>query len=181
MGECVIGIHWMGTKMEQMRFCDVSALEDAIRAHNKALQQIDKVVGRERFRPRMEECVRPRKRKSAAERKPWDCIVMLKMILLCELFALPDERAELEVRDRVSFRLFLGLPLNAKTSDEDTLRTHREKLARMGGVKALLDEFQAQLAAAGCLAKGGRIVGASIVAGPVATQHARGKRTDQGR
>jgi IS5 family transposase len=48
-------------------------------------------------------------RKSKAGRKPWDEIVMFKMIVLQQLYNLSDDQIEHQIRDRLSFMRFLDL------------------------------------------------------------------------
>ena len=62
----------------------------------RTLVQIAAVVPFEEFRSRLEAVWRKpgEKRKSAAGRKPWDAVVMLKAIILCELYNLSDEQVE---------------------------------------------------------------------------------------
>ena len=84
------------------------------------------------------------KRKSATGRKPWDAVVMLKAIILCELYTLSDEQVEYQVRDRLSFMRFPGLGLedpvpgqrnkreeNATIKAGDTPEAWKEKPARL--------------------------------------------------
>lgn len=48
-------------------------------------------------------------KKSRAGRKPFDAILMFRMLILQSLYNLSDEQIEYQVRDRMSFTRFLGL------------------------------------------------------------------------
>ena len=48
-------------------------------------------------------------KKSSAGRKPFDAILMFRMLVLQALNNLSDEQVEYQVRDRLSFSRFLGL------------------------------------------------------------------------
>ena len=47
-------------------------------------------------------------KKSKAGRKPFDAIVMFRMLVLQSLYNLSDEQIEYQVRDRLSLTRFLG-------------------------------------------------------------------------
>jgi hypothetical protein len=58
-------------------------------------------------------------RQSHAGRKPFDTILMFKLLVLQSLYNLSDDQVKYQVRDRLSFQRFLGL------SPEDTKRGER--------------------------------------------------------
>ena len=120
----------------------------------------------------------PRKeRKSAAGRKPWDAVVMFKVIVLGALYNLSDEALEHEIGDRLTFMEFVGLGLQDRTPDATTVWLYRDRLARAGLVEALFGKFDAFLRARGYEAMGGQIVDASIVAVP--KQRNSGKENEE--
>jgi len=49
-----------------------------------------------------------KERKSNADRKPFDVVLMFKMLVLQTLYDLADERLEYQIRDWLSFARFLG-------------------------------------------------------------------------
>ena len=76
--------------MGQPGFFDVSNRYTSLDARKDPLVQIAAVVPFEAFRSRLEAVWRKpgERRTSAAGRKPWDAVVMLKAIILCELYNL---------------------------------------------------------------------------------------------
>jgi len=106
------------------------------------------------------------KRKSNAGRKPWDEILMFKVLALQQLYNLSDDRTEYQIRDRLWFVRFLDLGIEDRVPDAKTVWLYREKLARAGMVKTLFDKFDTFLRNNGYLAMGGQIVDASIVPVP---------------
>ena len=72
-------------------------------------------------------------KKSRAGRKPFDAILMLRMLILQSLYNLSDEQIEYQVRDRMSFTRFLGLAFEDDIPDGTTLWLFRE------GAKGLSD------------------------------------------
>lgn len=105
-------------------------------------------------------------RKSAAGRKPWDEVLIFKVLVLQALYNLSDDGLEYQLRDRLSFMRFVGLGLEDAVPDAKTLWLYREALARAGAVEGLFNLFDSHLKAKGCLAMGGQIIDATIVPAP---------------
>ena len=106
------------------------------------------------------------KKKSRAGRKPFDAILMFRMLILQSLYNLSDEQIEYQVRDRMSFTRFLGLEFADDIPDGTTLWVFREKLAQAGSVEKLFERFNQHLNAKGYIARGGQMVDATIVPVP---------------
>ena len=83
----------------------------------------------EPFRPILES-VPKAKPKGPGGRKPYDRMLLFKMMVLQQLHNLSDEQTEYQVRDRLSFQRFLGLGLEESVPDHTTLWLFRESLAQ---------------------------------------------------
>jgi IS5 family transposase len=129
------------------------------------LPRLKNLVDWERFRPELE-AIRDRDRKSNAGRKPFDVILMFKVLVLQSLYNLSDERMEFQIRDRLSFMRFLGLSLGDVVPDEKTIWLFREQLTEAGVIKRLFQEFDEFLEEKGFRARRGQIIDASIVEAP---------------
>ncbi len=129
------------------------------------LPKLKKLVDWERFRPKLE-AVRDKERKSNAGRKPFDVVLMFKVLVLQSLYNLSDEKIEFQIRDRISFMRFLDLSLGDAVPDEKTIWLFREQLTEAGLIKRLFEEFDAFLGEKGFSARKGQIVDASIVEAP---------------
>jgi len=129
------------------------------------LPKLKNLVDWERFRPGLE-AVRDKERKSNAGRKPFDVILMFKVLVLQSLYNLSDEKMEFQIRDRLSFMRFLGLSLGDAVPDEKTIWLFREQLTEAGVIKQLFKEFDQFLEAKGFCARRGQIIDASIVEAP---------------
>ena len=105
-------------------------------------------------------------KKSQAGRKPFDAILMFRMLILQSLYNLSDEQIEYQVRDRMSFTRFLGLEFEDDVPDGTTLWLFREKLAQAGLVEKLFERFNQHLNAKGYIARGGQMVDATLVPVP---------------
>ena len=156
--------------MGQLGFFDADRRLEALSARGDPLEAIDRLVPWESFRAEIEAVVLTpdELKKSSAGRKPFDAILMFRMLVLQALNNLSDEQVEYQVRDRLSFSRFLGLAIEDSIPDATTLWLFREKLAKAGLIEKLFDRFDQHLAAKGYMARGGQIIDASIV--PVPTQ-----------
>ena len=156
--------------MAQLGFFDADKRLEALSAKGDPLEAIDRLVPWESFRAEIEAVMLTpdELKKSSAGRKPFDAILMFRMLVLQALNNLSDEQVEYQVRDRLSFSRFLGLAIEDSIPDATTLWLFREKLAKSGLIKKLFERFDQHLAAKGFMARGGQIIDASIV--PVPTQ-----------
>jgi len=142
------------------------------------LPRLQKVVQWEQFRPLLE-VVRDKERKSNAGRKPFDLVVMFKVLILQSLYNLSDEQAEYQIRDRLSFMRFLGLGLGDTVPDAKTIWLFREQLTEAGVIEKVFAQFEVFLCEQGFSARKGQIVDASIV--PVPGSATVGRRIGRSR
>ena len=98
-----------------------------------------------------------------AGRPPYDPVMMLKALLLQQWYGLSDAELEEALNDRVSFRRFCGLSLQAAAPDHTTLCRFRNRLAATGLAERLWAEFDRQLERAGLVLKRGTLVDATLV------------------
>lgn len=110
--------------------------------------------------------IHDKERKSTAGRKPYDTVLMFKILILQSLYNLSDEAMEYQVRDRLSFMRFLNLAIEDSVPDARTIWLFREQLKELKLVKKLFTDFDRYLAESGFEAKKGQIIDASIVAAP---------------
>ncbi|NOX41209.1 MAG: IS5 family transposase [Alphaproteobacteria bacterium] len=159
--------------MGQTGFFDLSNRYGGLDKFGDPLVLLKRTIPWKAFRPELKALWRkpPEERKSNAGRKPWDEVLMFKVIVLQQLYNLSDDQIEYQIRDRLSFMRFLDLGLEDPVPDAKTVWVYREKMAQADKVKALFDRFDAYLRDNGYLAMGGQIVDASIVAVP--RQHNR--------
>jgi transposase, IS5 family len=152
----------------QLGFHDLDQRLEAISAKGDPLEALNGLIPFESFRAEIEAVVRlaPGERKSKAGRKPFDAVMMFKVLVLQTLYNLADEQVEYQIRDRLSFMRFLGLGLEDVVPDATTVWLFREALAKAGLVKTLFERFNRHLDAKGYIARGGQIVDATIVSAP---------------
>ncbi len=143
--------------MSQAGFFDFQQRKQQLDAHGNPLRALEEAVDFEAFRPTLER-VHQRARKSEAGRRPYDVVLMFKMLVLQSLYNLSDAQVEYQVRDRVSFMAFLGLGPGDAVPDEKTLWLFRERLKGLGLVAVLFKQFNDDLTSSGFAASKGSIV-----------------------
>jgi len=110
--------------------------------------------------------VHEKDRKSQAGAKPFDVVLMFKILLLQQLHNLSDDGIEYQIRDRFSFMRFLGLQLEDRVPDSKTVWTFRERLKGLDLVEVLFARFHEQLAEQGYVARAGQMIDATFVEVP---------------
>ena len=154
--------------MAQLGFFDADKRLTLLSAKGDPLEMIFAIVPWEHFRALIEAvALTPdATKKSKAGRKPIDCLVLFRMLILQSLYNLSDEQVAYLVRDRLSFTRFLGLGFEDHIPDGTTLWLFREKLTKAGLVDDLFGQFSRHLEVKGYIARGGQMVDATIVQTP---------------
>ena len=106
-------------------------------------------------------------RKSPAGRKRIDPLILLKMLILQQLFNLSDSELEFQVNDRRSFEKFIGLGIMDTIPDATTVAFFRKRLRKAGLIEEIFARFEQFLRDQGLEVKGGQIVDATIVPVPI--------------
>ena len=71
-----------------------------------------------------------RERLTKAGAKPYDYVLMFKILVLQRMYNLSDEQTEYQIVDRTSFSGFLGLASGDKVADARTIWAFREQLTK---------------------------------------------------
>ena len=108
------------------------------------LVQLNAIVPWEEFRPALE-ALRDKPRKSNAGRKPFDAVLMFKILILQSLYNLSDDQLEFQITDRLSFMRFLGLELDQAVPDAKKIWLFRDQLTQAGLARTLFEQFDAFL------------------------------------
>lgn len=96
-------------------------------------------------------------------RPPHPPLVLFKMSLLQHCYDLSDPQCEEQVRDRLSWRRFVGLSLQDAVPDETVLVRFRQRLVAHGLQEQLLQLVNRQLSAQGLILKRVTLVDATLV------------------
>jgi IS5 family transposase len=129
------------------------------------LRKLNDVINWESFRPTLS-AVHVKERKSNAGAKPYDVVMMFKILVIQSLYNLSDDAVEYQILDRISFMRFLGLSLGDRIPDAKTIWLFRERLTKANLIKELFSQFDQFLRNSGFAAQKGQIIDASIVSAP---------------
>jgi IS5 family transposase len=123
-------------------------------------------VNWEQFRPTLERAFQE-ERTSNAGRKPFDRLLMFKVLILQEYYGLSDDQMEFQLLDRLSFQKFIGQGLHDIVPDAKTIWLFRNNLTKAGVIDGLFATLSKQLKRHGLIAKKGVMVDASFAKVPV--------------
>lgn len=140
---------------------------EKIREHQPPLLKLNKVIDWEIFRELLEKTLIKKHRKSNAGRKPYDKLLMFKILILQRYYNLSDEQTEFQIKDRISFLDFLGLELNDDIPDEKTIWLFKEQLKEKGLSLKLFELFTNKLIDNKIVAKEGSMIDASFIDVPI--------------
>lgn len=103
----------------------------------------------------------------------WPIVTMVKVLFVQKCFGLSDPMAEEMLRDRISFRRFVGLSFDDKTPDHSTICVFRKRLRDAGHGSTLFDQALEILRERGQVLNNGTLIDATILEAPMG-----GKRAD---
>lgn len=130
------------------------------------LEMISKVIDFEMFRDVLESKLLNTNKKSNAGAKPYDLVLMFKIMILQRYYGLGDTQIEYQILDRLSFKKFLGLASGDKVPDEKTVWAFRESLTNKGLVDEVFLQFTEYLESKGLIMNEGKMVDASFTLAP---------------
>jgi IS5 family transposase len=146
----------VGTMSKQMSL--VEALVDQRLGSNEKLEAIDRAIDWSRLEPIVREV-----RTGETGRPPYAPLTMIKALYLQRLYDLSDPGLEEALLDRLSFRAFCGLAMDARTPDETTFCRFRAAVAEAGVMEKAFAEIVRQLEAQGLVLKKGSLLDASVI------------------
>lgn len=146
---------------------DLQARLDKISDNGDPLGAINKVVPWEMFRADLERIkAEGHEPKSTAGRKPYDRVLLFKMLILQSLYNLSDDQLEQQTLDRLSFHRFLGLNMGDRVPDSKTIWLFRESLNQNDRARRLFEKFENYLTLKGLKARKGQIIDATVIRVP---------------
>ena len=108
----------------------------------------------------------PRPGRERGGRPPFPTELMVRVLLVQQMFNLSDEQMEFQLLDRLSFQRFVGLRDSSQIPDRTTIWTFKERLIQAGASESIFVAVNRQLAKHGYIARGGQMIDASIVPAP---------------
>ena len=127
---------------------------------------ISKVIDFEVFRRTLESNLIKTEKKSNAGARPYDVVLMFKIMILQRYYGLGDKQIEYQIIDRTSFKNFLGIESGDKVPDEKTVWLFRENLTNTGTIEKIFEQFIVHLEAKGLIMNEGKMIDASFTVAP---------------
>lgn len=146
---------------------DTEETFEKLKAIGNPLDMLLKVVDFEMFRTKLEDGLLNKSKKNNAGAKPFDVIMMFKIMVLQRLYGLSDKQVEYQILDRLSFKLFLGLESGDKVPDEKTIWLFRENITNKGLVEQVFNLFHKYLEDNHLIVNEGKIIDASFTLAPI--------------
>ena len=122
------------------------------------LEKMHKVIDFEMFRVDLENNMLNQDKRSPSGCKPYDVLMMFKIILLKRFYNLSDEQAEYQINDRLSFKEFLGLSSGDRVPDSRTIWLFQENLIQKDLEERLFEQFHKYLDTLGLFVNEGKII-----------------------
>ena len=113
----------------------------------------------------------PRPGRERGGRPPFPTELMVRVLVVQQLYNLSDEQMEFQLLDRLSFQRFVGLRQSSQAPDRTTIWTFKERLIKAGAAERIFEAVSRQLDRHGYIARGGQMVDASIVPVPKQTMN----------
>lgn len=130
------------------------------------LEMINKVIDFEMFRALLETKTLNSNKKNNAGAKPFDVVLMFKILILQRYYGLGDKQVEYQIIDRTSFKNFLKLETGDKVPDEKTVWAFRENLTKLGLIEDIFAEFKKFLEVKELIFNEGQMIDASFTVAP---------------
>ncbi|MGZ8930652.1 MAG: IS5 family transposase [Methylosarcina sp.] len=108
----------------------------------------------------------PRPSRAKGGRPPFPTEVMVRVMVLQQLYNLSDEQMEFQLLDRLSFQRFVGLRHSSQIPDRTTVWTFKERLVEANASETLFDAVNRELNQHGYMARCGQIIDATLVPAP---------------
>ena len=139
---------------------------ESLSKQGNPLEFISKMIDFEMFRPILEGKQQTAERKSNASHHPIDPVLMFKVMFVQRLYGLSDEQAEYQIKDRTSFRKFIGICTVDDVPDARTIWKYQEELTLYGAYDELFKQFHAHLQSLGPIVNEGKIIDARFIVSP---------------
>jgi IS5 family transposase len=112
------------------------------------------------------ETLKTRKQKSNTGAKPYDYVLMFKILILQRLYNLSEEQMEYQLVDRLSFKRFTGLEFSHRVPDCNRIWNFKQGLAQDDNEKKLFDLFYKVVEEKKLILNEGKMVDASFHEAP---------------
>lgn len=129
------------------------------------LEKLSKGIDFEIFRNILEEKLH-KEPKGVGGRRPYDYVLMFKILILQRYYNLSDDQVEYQINDRMSFMRFLNLTISDDIPDSKTVWNFREQMVDLDLVDLIFSLFVKELERLNLIVNEGKIVDASFIEVP---------------
>jgi IS5 family transposase len=151
--------------MKQKGFFDETDVLRELSELGDPLEKLNKFIKWDQFKGLLTKTLK-KEAQGLGGRPPFDYVMMFKILILQKLYNISDDQAEYQIKDRLSFRRFLGLALYNTVPDAKTIWHFRENLIQAKVLDTLFYRFVSQLEGNGIITHSGSIVDATFVDAP---------------
>lgn len=162
-------------KNAPMGFADLALEGLGSRRMTEMLSQLDAATPWEKLAHPIRQL--PEYKSHGSGRPPWEPTLMLKCMMLAKWFNLSDPALEDALKDRISFRMFVGLSFADDTPDETTFVRFRTRLREAKLYDYLFCSVIKHLDSQGLLVKEGTMVDATVVTQAMGSKNDDGENT----
>ena len=153
-------------KQAQRGFFDEQEALEQVSKLKDPLEKLNKRIDFEVFRATLEKIYTKQNPKSNAGARPYDYVLMFKILILQRLYNLSDEQMQFQLVDRLSFKRFTGLEFSHRVPDCNTIWNFKQGLASGGNEKKLFDLFYRVVEEKKLIVNEGKMVDASFAEVP---------------
>ena len=104
--------------------------------------------------------------KGKGGRRPFDYVMMFKILILQRYYNLSDDQVEFQINDRMSFMRFLNLTISDDIPDSKTVWNFRQQIVDMQLIDSIFDLFLGELERLNLVVNEGKIIDASFIEVP---------------
>ena len=104
--------------------------------------------------------------KGKGGRRPFDYVMMFKILILQRYYNLSDDQVEFQINDRMSFMRFLNLTISDVVPDSKTVWNFRQQIIEMQLIDQIFELFLCELERLNLVVNEGKIVDASFIEVP---------------
>lgn len=130
------------------------------------LEKLNKSIDFEIFRYLLESTL-TKLAKGKGGRRPYDYVLMFKILILQRYYNLSDDQIEYQINDRMSFMRFLNLSIADDIPDSKTVWNFKEQLIELEVFESIFLLFLNQLQKLGLIINEGKIIDASFIEVPI--------------
>ena len=153
--------------MSAVKYSKNASEERKVKINNKksALREMNALIDFSVLAKKIDK-IAPRPVLKKGGRPPYPTELMIRILVLQQLYGLSDEAMEYQLLDRYTFQVFCGLENSSSIPDEKTIWVFKERIGERGGAEEIFNAVKEQIQQHGYIARGGQLLDASLIPAP---------------